>query len=394
MRIRKFVAADMKDALAQIKRDLGSDALIVAARPIKRGLVGNGVEVTAAVDIDEGAPTQPTPLVSHSAALSAFQAMSGPATTTRDLAQHPHHPGPTRSLTDSDLERIMAPLRSELRSLRSQLRAIEPRNHDDEIKQQLRELRNGLALLRSAPNAANDHVIAEESLATVAANHKLTAPSKGRVIALVGPTGVGKTTTIAKLAARAALVEKRSVAIITLDDYRIGGEDQMRSFADLIGVPLTVCAVERLGQTLASMDHFEKIFIDTAGRSPRDTDAILALTHAFAGLTAPRGETSPCGRNEGLDIEIHLTLPAGSSRAAIDGAATRLAAMGIKRVLFTKVDEAEQLEELVRAPARLGLPLSYITTGQRVPEDLEDATPLRLVELATHGLSIANAEAA
>ena len=380
MRIRKFVAADMKDALAQIKRDLGADALIVAARPIKRGLVGNGVEVTAAVDIDDGAPAAATPVVSHSAAMSAFAAAMGTNTSqaSRELPQHPHHPAPSRSLTDSDLERIMAPLRSELRSLRSQLRAIEPRNDNDEIKQQLRELRNGMALLRSAPHAANDHAAHEESLESIVHNHKITAASHGRIIALVGPTGVGKTTTIAKLAARAALVEKRSVAIITLDDYRIGGEDQMRAFADLIGVPLTVCAVERLGQTLAQMSgQYDKIFIDTAGRSPRDTDAIAALTHAFAGL----------------DIEIHLTLPAGSSRAAIDGAATRLAGMGIKRVLFTKVDEAEQLEELVRAPARLGLPLSFVTTGQRVPEDLEDATPLRLLELATQGL-ILNAEAA
>ncbi|HEX4456473.1 MAG TPA: AAA family ATPase, partial [Polyangia bacterium] len=217
----------------------------------------------------------------------------------------------------------------------------------------------------------------EESLQSIVQSHKITAPSNARIIALVGPTGVGKTTTIAKLAARAALVEKRSVAIITLDDSRIGGEDQMRAFADLIGVPLTVCSVERLGQTLAQLNQYEKIFIDTAGRSPRDTDAIAALSHAFAGL----------------DIEVHLTLPAGSSRAAIDGAATRMASLGCKRVLFTKVDEAEQLEELVRAPARLGVPLSFVTTGQRVPEDLEDATPLRLLELATHGL-ILNAEAA
>ena len=357
MRIRKFVAADMKDALAQIKRDLGADALIVAARPIKRGLVGNGVEVTAAVDIDDGAPTAATPVVSHSAAMSAFAAAMGTNTmNTRELPAHPHIPAPSRSLTDTDLERIMAPLRSELRSLRSQLRAIEPRNDSDEIKQQLRELRNGLALLRSAPHAANDHAAHEESLESIVHNHKITAASHGRII---------------------ALVEKRSVAIITLDDYRIGGEDQMRAFADLIGVPLTVCAVERLGQTLAQMGHYEKIFIDTAGRSPRDTDAITALSHAFAGL----------------DIEVHLTLPAGSSRAAIDGASTRMASLGCKRVLFTKVDEAEQLEELVRAPARLGVPLSFVTTGQRVPEDLEDATPLRLLELATHGL-MTNAEAA
>src|SRR6266542_2470745 len=117
MRIRKFVAADMKDALADIKRDLGNEALIVAVRPVRRGLIGNGVEVTAAVDIDDGPSAGPT--------LPDLQMPS--------LA----HPAPTASaLTDADLERIMAPLRSELRSLRSQLRAMEPSREEHGIKEQ------------------------------------------------------------------------------------------------------------------------------------------------------------------------------------------------------------------------------------------------------------------
>ncbi len=357
MRIRKFVAADMKDALADIKRDLGNEALIVAVRPVRRGLIGNGVEVTAAVDIDDGPSAGPT--------LPDLQMPS--------LA----HPAPTASaLTDADLERIMAPLRSELRSLRSQLRAMEPSREEHGIKEQLQELRAALAVMRLPTEPANDNQ--KGALAQLASNHQLTAPSTARVVALVGPTGVGKTTTIAKLAARAALVEKKSVAIITLDDYRVGGEDQMRAFADLIGVALTVCAPEKLGVVLPQLSgSYDRVYIDTAGRSPRDSAAIAQLARAFAGL----------------DIELHLALPAGSSRAAIDGCALRLSSLKISRLLFTKIDETEQMEELVRAPARLNWPISWITTGQRVPEDVEDATPARLLDLASFGF-VAVAEAA
>jgi flagellar biosynthesis protein FlhF len=344
MRIRKFIAADMKDALAEIKRELGNDALIVAVHPVRRGLVGNGVEVTAAVDLDESPSNPPTAA-----------------------------PEPARALSDADLERLMAPLRSELRSLRGHLRALEPRP-DDELRRELKSLRDAMALARGG-EAAND--AAEPSLATLAAAHRLTAPSTARVIALVGPTGVGKTTTIAKLAARAALVERRRVAVITLDDYRVGGAEQMHAFTDLIGVPLTVCPPAALSSALAKLDGYERVFVDTAGRSPRDGDAIATLARAFA----------EC------ELEVHLAMPAGASRTSIDSTAARLAPVRPARLLFTKVDEGELMAQLVRAPARLGWPITWITTGQRVPEDLEDAVPIRLLDLATFGFDVARVAA-
>jgi flagellar biosynthesis protein FlhF len=339
MKLRKFVADDMKDALTQIKRDLGPDAMIVATRPVRRGLLGQGVEVTAAVDVDEAASKAPTPL---------------------SLVPKP-------SVSEADLERIMAPVRSELRSLRSHLRSL-PQNDSDGLRKELSEMRRSIDGLRDqAP--ANDNQVA---LSTLAARHQLAFASNARLVALVGMTGVGKTTTIAKLAAKSALVERRSVAIVTLDGYRVGGEDQMRAYADLIGVPLHVATPAELAQLLPRLASFERIFIDTAGRSPRDAGAIRALAEGFAGL----------------DIEIHLALPAGSSRTAIDACAARMSELRVARLLFTKVDEAERLDEVVRAPARLAAPVTWVTTGQRVPEDIESATPERLLELATFGFAL------
>lgn len=345
MRLRKFVADDMKDAVAQIKRDLGADAMIVATRPIRRGLLGTGVEVTAAVDVDDPA--------SNAATL--------PSAAT------------TATVSEADLERIVAPLRSELRSLRSQLRHL-PQADQDGVRKELSELRRSIEGLR-ARDASNDN---ETALSTLAARHQLAFASSARTVALVGMTGVGKTTTIAKLAAHAALVERRPVAIVTLDGYRVGGEDQMRAYADLIGVPLHVCDAADLARLMLRLGQFERIYIDTAGRSPRDAGAISALAAGFAGI----------------DAEIHLAVPAGSSRTAIDACAARMSELRFQRLLFTKVDEADRLEELVRAPARLGAPVAWVTTGQRVPEDIESATPERLLELAAFGFGIAAGQAA
>jgi flagellar biosynthesis protein FlhF len=114
----------------------------------------------------------------------------------------------------------------------------------------------------------------------------------------------------------------------------------------------------------------ERIFIDTSGRSPRDAQAIAELEGALAVVD---------------DVEIHLTVPAASSIAHIEKTIERYRGLEPSRVLFTKLDEADDLAALALAPARTGLPVTWLTTGQRVPEDLEDASPSRLAELVTHG---------
>lgn len=345
MKICKYQAASMREAVAQVRRELGPDAMVVATRQVRRGLLGTGVEVTAAIDIDEP--------------------------NDGDGNQQGQAPRAAQGLSETDVERIMAPLRSELRSLRSLLRPLATAVPDEEIKNELHAMRQALVGLRRdtqvvVPTGTGD-------IATLAARTTLVAPSEKRVVGLVGPTGVGKTTTIAKLAARAALVEHRSVAILTLDTYRVGGEEQIRAFADLMGVPLKlVTDPSQLGAVIKEMGRFDRIFIDTAGRSPRDSEAIAVLERAFGNVT---------------ELELHLVLPASSPPSLIDECMRRYRALGIDRLLFTKIDEAQELCELVRAPARLTRAVTWITNGQRVPEDLEEATPERLVDLALHGFA-------
>ncbi|RMH45167.1 MAG: hypothetical protein D6689_00575, partial [Deltaproteobacteria bacterium] len=239
MKIRKFEASNMREALAQIKRELGPDAMVVATRQIRRGLLGVGVEVTAAIDSDpEDLPPAP-------AAGS--------------------QPVPSPGLTAADVERVVAPLRAELQSLRKLVRSRGDSRGNEALRAELIALREAIAGLGAARDEA-----AMPSIAELAATRKLAAPSRSRCVALVGPTGVGKTTTIAKLAGRDALMHDYDVALVTMDNYRVGGEDQMRIFADLIGAPLhKVSKPSQLEDVLELCEDCDRIYIDTAGRSPR-----------------------------------------------------------------------------------------------------------------------------
>ncbi len=352
MKILKYEGSNMRQALAQIKEELGENAMIVSTKDIRRGLLGRGVEISVAIEIDD-TDTGPRQSVASSKPSSPRGAGFG--------------------LQDTDVERIMGPLRSELRSLRSMMRAAssESRGNDD-IRREISAMRKAIQELKQpAPRPQGKR---ERPLETVMGNSPIAARSNARVIALVGPTGVGKTTTIAKLAANAVFRDQLSAAIVTLDTYRVGGEEQIRTYADLIGAPLFVLQDSRnLSAQLRELGMYDKIFVDTAGRSPQDVPAIRALRSNFEGVK---------------DLEVHLTLSLTTPRNVIDANHRRYEEIGVDRILFTKLDESIEFDELVRTPSRLQVPISFVTTGQAVPEDLEYVTEESLLAYAQRGFHL------
>ena len=196
--------------------------------------------------------------------------------------------------------------------------------------------------------------------------------SAPRVIALVGPTGVGKTTTLAKLAARAALIDGHSVGLICVDHYRIGGIEQLQRYADLIGIPMEVARdADSLKRAVHRLQNASHIFIDTEGRSPRDSKAIEAMAARLYNAH-PQTETLLC-------------FPASANHAEVHNLLERHAPLRPCGLICTKVDEALSFGSLITAPSLGQIPLLYLATGQRVPEDLETATPKRTAELICHG---------
>lgn len=191
------------------------------------------------------------------------------------------------------------------------------------------------------------------------ADPKLVDPGRPRVMALVGPTGVGKTTTLAKLAAYAHLQAGSEVVLITLDTYRIAAVEQLKTYAKIMEIPVQV-ALNSSELRQAVQFHQDKalILIDTAGHSQRDEIGMDNLMQFF-------------GNQE--DIEVHLVLSATTKGADLNDIVTRFAPLQPDYLLFTKLDETSQYGSLFTQMIKAGKPVSFVTTGQNVPEDFEFA---------------------
>ena len=192
-------------------------------------------------------------------------------------------------------------------------------------------------------------------------------PGERRLVALVGPTGVGKTTTIAKLAANFHLRDQRRVGLITVDTYRIAAVDQLRTYADIIDLPMEVVSTPKeMRAAIDRLSDLDLILMDTAGRSPRDDVRIQELRAILAEANAD---------------EIQLVLSCVASTSSLTKSAQQFAKVGTTSLLLTKLDEATGLGNLVPLFRNCELPISYLTNGQNVPHDIEPASAAKLARV-------------
>jgi flagellar biosynthesis protein FlhF len=190
-------------------------------------------------------------------------------------------------------------------------------------------------------------------------------------LALIGPTGVGKTTTLAKLAAACKLKLGRRVGLITADTYRIAAVEQLRTYADILGVSLHVAqSPQMMREACAALSDCDVVLIDTAGRSQHDRDG-LAEMRAMLDAADPH--------------EVHLVLSSTASEKAMLHEAQAFSNVRVDRIVLTKLDEAVSFGTLVNVMRTVGKKLSFVTTGQEVPDHLEVGRPSRLVDLVLGG---------
>jgi flagellar biosynthesis protein FlhF len=228
-----------------------------------------------------------------------------------------------------------------------------------------------------------------------------------KIVVLVGPTGVGKTTTIAKLAAHFKLREGKRVGLITTDTYRIAAVDQLKAYADIMSLPLEVVFTpEELKQAVGRLNGCDLILVDTSGRSHRDAQrlsdlrAFLDAARAIVAEANPAAPTGPArGRKRkrrgagsevnnlpaGSSVEVHLLLSCTCDQGQLFQVAERFTALGVDRAVFTKLDEAVGLGVVLNVASRLNLQLSYLTTGQDVPDDIEVGHRRRIAERLLKG---------
>jgi flagellar biosynthesis protein FlhF len=200
-----------------------------------------------------------------------------------------------------------------------------------------------------------------------------TRPRDGRprTIAFVGPTGVGKTTTLAKIAATLVLRDKVRVALVTADTYRISAVDQLRTYADILGARIEVAGdAAAMREAIARCGDVDAILVDTPGRSQNDADRLAEL-RGIVDAARPH--------------ETHLVLSGTASERVLLREAEAFSSLGPDRVVLTKLDEAVAFGMLVSVVRRIGRRISWVTTGQEVPRDIERATGSRLADLVLGG---------
>ncbi|MCS7187428.1 MAG: flagellar biosynthesis protein FlhF [Armatimonadota bacterium] len=227
-------------------------------------------------------------------------------------------------------------------------------------------------LFSSQPPVPDPKMPTEEWLKTILTEHLPVTGGlslKTNVAVLVGPTGVGKTTTVAKIAANQLMQQRRRVALVTVDVFRIGAVQQLETYARLMGLPFFVATTPEEARRciLQARQVADLALVDTIGRSPKHAEQIASLWELVAAMNPD---------------EVLLTLPANGNPADLALAADQFSIFCPTSLVVTKLDEATQTGVIVNLVKRLNLPVSYITVGQNVPEDLEVPTSERLAEWA------------
>lgn len=213
-------------------------------------------------------------------------------------------------------------------------------------------------IIKTAKDYSNEELEIEEILRDIFEREILvtTGTFKGKV-ALVGPTGVGKTTTIAKLAGRLALVEKKKVGLITIDTYRIGAIEQLKTYAEIMNIPFkVVITIKEMGEAIESMSDCDVILIDTTGRSSKNTMQISEL-RAFIEKAQP----------DYVNMVVSATTKNKDIKTILNGYSD----LGYDSVIVTKLDETTVYGSIYNIAKRANKPVSFITIGQNVPDDIK-----------------------
>lgn len=343
MIIKRYTAGSMPEAMERIKRELGSDAVILSTRTIPRSgwrrfLGSRQLEVTA-----------------------ALEQVAASKEETGDLR---HEVQELRQLVNElkELPRQRQPLPSTFVGWQELLLKMEI---DDEVGA---ELVAGLG----EPGGGQEKEMLVRRIANFLEGR--TSNPQERIHCFVGPTGVGKTTTLAKLAAHAALFDGRKTAVITADTYRIGAVGQLRTYADILNIPLEVVMTpQEMEEALQLHGDKDAIFIDTAGRPSSNTEQLAELNEML--MVIPQKT-------------ISLVLSCATKNTDMLKIVKDFQIADYDQLIFTKADETSSLGNILSITTQTGYPVAYVTVGQNVPDDIVMAEPKNLAELMVGALSL------
>ncbi|RWZ60476.1 flagellar biosynthesis protein FlhF [Halobacillus fulvus] len=349
MKVKKYLADNMPEAMKKVKKELGDDAVILNSKKVKvGGFLGmfkkEQTEVVAAVD---------------------------PVGTRMERKSSPPVPQPVRSsepLKDED------GIWKELRELKSMIQKQEKLPGElQEAYDQLIEQGFQPELAKELTTEAEDPSAVIDQLSERLSSLSFGSPAfEKRYVHLVGPTGVGKTTTLAKLAANAVLNEQKKVAFITTDTYRIAAIEQLKTYAELLNVPVEVAySPEDYQEAREKFASYDLVFIDTAGRNFRDPAYVEEMNQLI---------------DFREDSETYLVLALTSKYTDMETIYGHFRSIPIRQLIFTKMDETSSYGCAINLALKHEIGIAFLTNGQNVPDDLIAATPQLLTAHVAEGV--------
>ncbi len=376
--IRTYRVRSLHEALQLIREDLGPEAAVLHTREVPVGWFGwrKELEVTASAEISTPSRLREMP-VHHAIALeeaaTSHKVVNLTQATPLEYESSQLQLNLRKSLLDAaaagfDLSTPSSPDHDAVGEIETL------------IEQQLRSAGFQDAYIDETldawqTEAASIHNHERDELRWLSRRVMLDLPVHGPlrvprgnrlVVAVVGPTGVGKTTSLAKLAAEFRLKQHRRVGLVTVDTYRIGAVEQLRTYAEIMDLQMEVASSPReMRDALSRLSDCELVLIDTAGRSPLDELQMRQLSSVLAAACPD---------------EVHLVVSAVAEVDSLQDVAERFIAVGANRLLLTKTDEAHHPGRVFRFLQETNLPVTYIANGQNVPEDLRPADSSRLAQ--------------
>jgi flagellar biosynthesis protein FlhF len=385
MNVQKFIASNSRDALRQVRDVLGEDAVILSNRKVP-----NGVEIMALAGDDIASLVSPSAdkAVETKAPLIRFDEEPVPVVTRSVARPTPAPAAPVSQTNHVNVQREMHEMMEEIRAMRSMLEvqlseiswgAMQHRDPGRaEIMRELlstgfsaslsRHLIEHLPEVSSFPEGmAWVKSVLSRNISVMSNENEIL--EKGGVFALVGPTGVGKTTTTAKLAARCVMRHgANKLALITTDGYRIGGHEQLRIYGKILGVMVhSVKDESDLRIALEELKGKHTVLIDTVGMNQRD-QMVAEQVAMLSGM--------------GTQVKRLLCLNATSTGETLNEVVRAYQGSGLAGCIVTKVDEAATVGNVLDVVIRQKLNLYYVANGQRVPEDLHTVQRADLIERA------------
>lgn len=389
MKIKKFVAPTLKEATEMMKSELGDDAIILGIKRIKQpGIFGflkpELIEIVGAIEEERIQPRNENYTVNP---IELLRKMTSEIESKQKRRQD-EEKIETWSFDKYNYNEI----KNEIEEVKQRLNEIAEHFKykssiqypsilkkafmnlvEKEVEEELAHKIVRTVLMKlSGEELKNEKIVENEVINVISGILKFTRPVKPLrrktfVLAFVGPTGVGKTTTVAKLAAIYKLFENARVALISADTYRIAAIEQLQTFANIANIPMDVAYTpEDMSRLVKKHQDKDIILIDTVGRNQRQSEHISELAKFIKSANPD---------------EVHLVLSVTSSYKNMIDVYNRFKLLVPNRLIFSKVDEGVCLGYILNVAYKTKLPISYITTGQNVPDDIAVAEPKIIANL-------------